>query len=46
MLCVYAFLFPGYRPPLAPDVNVNLYSGAAMGVFGLAMLALAWRGRK
>jgi hypothetical protein len=46
MLCIYAFVFPAMRPVLAPEVNVNLFSGLAMGVFGAVMLLLAWRGRK
>ena len=27
------------------DANVNLYSGAAMLVFGLFLLLMAWRGK-
>lgn len=46
ILCLYAALFPSMRPPLAPEVDVNLITGAAMGVFGAIMLLLAWRGRK
>ncbi len=42
ILCVIGLAFE-YRPLLAPDVNVNLYSGIAMLVFGAVMLGLAWR---
>jgi len=33
---------PGTRAALT-DANVNLYSGAAMLVFGIFLLLLAWR---
>ncbi|MGO9095745.1 MAG: GlyGly-CTERM sorting domain-containing protein [Bryobacteraceae bacterium] len=45
ILCAYGLLFPNVRAQMAADINVNLYSGIAMGVFGLALLALAWRKR-
>jgi uncharacterized membrane protein YidH (DUF202 family) len=35
---------PDLRAPLT-TVNVNLYTGIAMVVFGLFLLALAWRAR-
>jgi uncharacterized membrane protein HdeD (DUF308 family) len=35
---------PGNRAELS-DANVNLYSGAAMLVFGLFLLLMAWRGK-
>jgi hypothetical protein len=28
------------------DININLYWGGVLLLFGLAMLALAWRGRR
>ena len=43
ILCAYGLLFPDVRAQMAADINVNLYSGISMGVFGLALLALAWR---
>jgi len=45
ILCAYGLLFPGVRAPLAADINVNLYSGISMGVFGIILLLLAWRKR-
>jgi len=45
ILTVYGLALPGIRPPLTPEVNVNLYSGAAMALFGAVMLVLARRGR-
>lgn len=45
ILCVYGLLFPGLRAQLAQDINVNLDSGIAMGVFGAVLLLLAWRKR-
>ncbi len=42
ILTVYGLLVPA-QAALVPDVNVNLYCGAAMGVFGLIMLLMAWR---
>ncbi len=44
ILVVAGLLFP-WKAALAPDVNVNLYSGAAMLLFGAVMLLFAWRGR-
>jgi len=45
ILCVYGLLFPNVRAQMAADINVNLYSGISMGVFGLLLLLLAWRKR-
>ena len=45
LLTGYGALNPGARAPLAP-VNVNLYAGLCLLVFGAAMLALARRARK
>jgi hypothetical protein len=45
ILCAYGLLFPGIRAPMAQDINVNLYSGISMGVFGIVLLLLAWRKR-
>jgi hypothetical protein len=42
ILCVVGLAFP-WRAPLAPDTNVNLYSGIAMLIFGGVMLWLAKR---
>lgn len=42
ILCVIGLWLPGHQAPLT-DVNVNLYSGLTMLVFGGAMLWLAWR---
>ncbi len=42
ILCVVALVAPGNRAPLT-SVNVNLYSGIAMLVFGGVMLWLARR---
>jgi hypothetical protein len=42
ILCVLGLLFP-WRAPMAPDVNVNLYGGLAMLIFGGVMLWLAKR---
>ncbi len=36
---------PGVRAALT-DANVNLYSGAGMLVFGLFLLAMAWRANR
>ncbi len=44
ILCAYGLLVPA-RAPLAPEINVNLYSGAAMAIFGVIMLLFARRGR-
>jgi len=44
ILCVVGLLFP-WRAALAPDVNVNLYSGLTMLVFGGVMLWLAKRAK-
>jgi hypothetical protein len=35
---------PGVRAPLT-EVNVNLYAGVAMLIFGGILLLLAWRAR-
>jgi hypothetical protein len=43
ILCVAGLFLPESPAPLT-DVNVNLYSGAAMLVFGAAMLWLSRRG--
>ena len=43
ILCAAAILAPGWRAPLSAEVNVNLYSGLAMVVFGGALLWLARR---
>jgi hypothetical protein len=45
ILCGYGLLFPNVRAQMAQDINVNLYSGISMGVFGLLLLLLAWRKR-
>jgi len=45
ILTAYSLMNPGARPALAPDINVNLYSGLAMAAFGAVMLLLARRGR-
>jgi hypothetical protein len=42
ILCGYGLFVPA-RAAMAPEINVNLYSGVAMGVFGAIMLLLAWR---
>jgi hypothetical protein len=42
ILCALGVFFPSLRAPLA-DVNVNLYSGLTMLVFGAVMLVLAKR---
>jgi hypothetical protein len=42
ILCAVGLLAP-WRAELAPDVNINLYSGLAMLVFGGVMLWLAKR---
>lgn len=43
ILIVVSFAMPEAKAPLT-DVNVNLYSGLAMLVFGGVMLGLAKRG--
>jgi hypothetical protein len=45
ILCGYGLLFPNVRAQMAQDINVNLFGGIAMGVFGLVLLLLAWRKR-
>ena len=45
ILCAYGLLFPAVRAPMAQDVNVNLYSGISMALFGLILLLMAWRKR-
>lgn len=42
ILCVTGFVWPGHRAPLT-EVNVNLYAGAGMLIFGGVMLWLARR---
>jgi hypothetical protein len=42
ILLFWGVVYPNDRAPLA-DINVNLYSGIAMLVFGGFLLALAWR---
>jgi hypothetical protein len=42
ILCVVGLMFNA-RAPLAPNTNVNLYSGLSMLVFGGLMLWLAKR---
>jgi len=42
ILCVTGLFFPGLRAPLT-EVNVNLYCGLSMLVFGGVMLWLAKR---
>jgi hypothetical protein len=42
ILCALGVFVPSLRAPLT-DVNVNLYSGLAMLVFGAVMLVLAKR---
>ncbi len=42
IVLLVGILSPGTRAPLA-DVNVNLYSGISMVVFGVILLLLAWR---
>ena len=44
ILCVQGFAQPNLRAPLG-DFNVNLYTGAAMLVFGGALLWLASRAK-
>lgn len=44
ILCVQGIAQPNLRAPLG-DVNVNLYAGAAMLVFGGALLWLASRAK-
>jgi hypothetical protein len=43
ILIVVSFTMPGPDPDLLTTVNVNLYSGIAMLVFGSVMLWLARR---
>ena len=48
LLVVYGLL-TGSNPELyrrSLDINVNLYWGMPLVVFGLAMLLLAWRGSR
>lgn len=45
LLTAYGVMNPDLRAPLAP-VNVNLYAGLGMLVFGGSMLLLARRSRK
>ena len=42
ILCGLGVFDPGLKAPLL-DVNINLYAGVAMLVFGGALLWLAWR---
>ncbi len=42
ILCIVGLAFP-WRPQLEPTVNVNLYSGLTMLIFGGVMLWLAKR---
>lgn len=42
ILCLMGLIAPGTRAPLT-EVNVNLYSGLAMLIFGLVLLLLARR---
>ncbi len=42
ILCGYGLFVPAHAA-LVPEINVNLYAGAAMGIFGAIMLLLAWR---
>ncbi len=45
VLCVWGMARPGLRAPLAA-VNVNLWAGLGMLIFGAAMILLARRARK
>lgn len=42
ILTLMGIFFPGMRAPLT-EINVNLYAGAAMLVFGVILLLLARR---
>lgn len=42
ILCLMGLIAPSTRAPLT-EVNVNLYSGLAMLIFGLVLLLLARR---
>jgi hypothetical protein len=44
IVALVGILSPGTRAPLA-DINVNLYSGISMVVFGVVLLLLARRAR-
>ncbi len=44
MLTATGMLSPA-RPALSPEINVNLWSGLVMGLFGAALLLLALRSR-
>jgi hypothetical protein len=43
ILTVYALLYPDARAPLDPAVNVNLYAGLTILVFGGCLLWLSFR---
>ncbi len=45
LLVIYGLAHPDLRAPLNP-VNVNLYAGLSMSVFGVSMLLLAARARR
>ena len=45
ILLAYGILFPGAHAALT-EVNVDLYCGGAMLVFGAILLLLAFRGRQ
>ena len=49
MLVIYGFITGSSHPELykrSLDINVNLYWGLLLVVFGGSMLVLAWRGSK
>ena len=45
VLLLYAAIEPGARAPLTTDINVNLWSGMTLLVFGGCLLWLARRAK-
>ena len=45
VLLLYAAVNPGARAPLSADINVNLWSGMTLLVFGGCLLWLARRAK-
>ena len=45
ILVLYGWLSPEARAPLAPEVNVNLWCGVTMLIFGGILLWLSFRAK-
>lgn len=45
ILLVYAVVEPGASAPMAPDINVNLWCGLTLLIFGGCLLWLSFRAK-